>query len=105
MRKRIIYFIMSIILAMGTMVGFSTNEVKAASQAESLVYMAKSRLGIKERSSGSDDISYNDWYYGRRVNNNGVSAKYAWCADLFHGVQIRQGFRQVLFPKRQIQQI
>lgn len=55
-------------------------KVKASSQAESLVSMAKSQLGMKERSSGSDDIIYNDWYYGRRVNNNGVSAKYAWCA-------------------------
>ncbi len=55
-------------------------EVHAASQSENLVSIAKSQLGIKERSSNSDDIMYNDWYYGRRVNNNGVAAKYAWCA-------------------------
>ena len=55
-------------------------KVKAASQAESLMSMAKSQIGIKERSSGSDDILYNDWYYGEPVNNNGVAARYAWCA-------------------------
>lgn len=99
MRKRIIYFIMSIILAMGTMAVFSTNEVKAASQAESLVSMAKSQLGIKERSSGSDDISYNDWYYGRRVNNNGVSAKYAWCAVFVSWCANQAGIPTSIIPK------
>lgn len=80
MSKRIICYFMSIVLAMGAMVCFRAGEVKAASQAEDIVSIAKSQIGIKERSSGSDDIIYNDWFYGRRVNNNGVSAKYAWRA-------------------------
>ena len=74
-------------------------EVKAASQAESLVSMARSQLGTKERSSGSDDILYNDWYYGRRVNNYGVSAKYAWCAVFVSWCAEKAGLSTSIVPK------
>lgn len=73
-------------------------KVKAASQAESLVSMAKSQIGIKERSSGSDDILYNDWYYGRRVNNNGVSARYAWCAVFVSWCAKEAGISNSIIP-------
>lgn len=74
-------------------------EAKAASQNEALVNMAKSQLGIKERSSNSDDILYNDWYYGYRVNNNGVSAKYAWCAVFVSWCANQAGIPVNIIPK------
>ena len=63
-----------------TVSAVNTEAVVTASQQDDIVNIAQSQIGVKERSSGSDDIFYNDWYYGRRVNNNGVAAKYAWCA-------------------------
>lgn len=74
-------------------------EVKAAGQAEKIVSIAKSQLGVKERSAGSDDIFYNDWYYGRRVNNNGVSAKYAWCAVFVSWCADQSGIPTNIIPK------
>ncbi len=74
-------------------------EVKAANQADSLVSKAKSQIGIKERSSGSDDIMYNDWYYGRVVNNNGVSGKYAWCAVFVSWCAKEVGIPEQIIPK------
>lgn len=77
----------------------STIEVKAAGQAEKIVSVAKSQLGVKERSAGSDDVLYNDWYYGRRVNNNGVSAKYAWCAAFVSWCADQSGIPTNIIPK------
>lgn len=48
-------------------------------QADALVSKARSQEGIQERSTGSDDIIYNDWFYKRRVNNN--QGFYPWCAS------------------------
>lgn len=73
-------------------------KVKAASQAESLMSMAKSQIGIKERSSGSDDILYNDWYYGGPVNNNGVAARYAWCAVFVSWCAKEVGISNTIIP-------
>lgn len=99
MSKRIICYFMSIVLAMGVMVCIRAGEVKAASQAEDIVSIAKSQIGIKERSSGSDDIIYNDWFYGRRVNNNGESAKYAWCAVFVSWCAKEAGIPVNIIPK------
>lgn len=64
-----------------------------------LLEVARSQLGIKERSSNSDDIKYNDWYYKRRVNNNGNSGKYAWCAVFVSWCAEQSGISQDVIPK------
>lgn len=74
-------------------------EVQAANQAESIVSVARSQIGLKERSSNSDDILYNDWYYGRRVNNNGIAAKYAWCAVFVSWCADQAGIPTNVIPK------
>lgn len=73
--------------------------IYAESQSEALIEMARSQLGIKERSNGSDDIIYNDWYYGTRVNNNGVSGRYAWCAVFVSWCAEKAGIPQSVIPK------
>lgn len=56
-----------------------TGAVKSeASQRDSIVDKALSQVGKAERKAKSDDIEYNDWYYGHRVSNPGYT-KYAWC--------------------------
>lgn len=64
-----------------------------------LLDVAKSQLGIKERSSDSDDIKYNDWYYGRQVNNNGDSGKYAWCAVFVSWCAEQAGIDTSVIPR------
>lgn len=54
------------------------SRVEAAGNRQALVTYALSQVGQQERSAGSDDIVYNDWYYGRRVSNK-TSGQYAWC--------------------------
>lgn len=49
-----------------------------ASQRDSIADKALSQVGTAERTKDSDDIIYNDWYYGHRVSNPGYT-KYAWC--------------------------
>lgn len=67
-------------------------------QAAALVEKAQSQVGIKERSSGSDDILYNDWYYGRRVSNS-YSAQYAWCAAFVSWCANEVGILNSIIPK------
>ncbi len=73
----------SIFLAFTLLVNvFTVNHSYAStvSQATMIVEYALSQVGTKERSSRSDDIIYNDWYYGRRVKNRNTKvAEYPWC--------------------------
>lgn len=72
--------------------------IKAASQAQAIVDYALSQVGTKERSAGSDDIIYNDFFYGHRVSNR-YSGQYAWChAFLFYCAQ-KCGINDSIFPK------
>lgn len=82
-----------------TVSAVNTEAVVTASQQDDIVNIAQSQIGVKERSSGSDDIFYNDWYYGRRVNNNGVAAKYAWCAVFVSWCADQAGISTSIIPK------
>lgn len=74
--------------------GNSANDKKSK-----LIEIAKSQLGIKERSADSDDIKYNDWYYGQRVINNGKSGEYAWCAVFVSWCAKEAGISENIIPK------
>lgn len=98
MKKRI-FSIVTAVLMMCTVICYvSPVKTHAASQADALVDIAKSQLGVKERSSGSDDIKYNDWYYGRRVSNS-YSGQYAWCAAFVSWCANQAGIPQSIIPK------
>lgn len=77
---------------------FFSDISSAATQQELLVNMAVSQVGIQERSVGSDDIFYNDWYYGRRVTN-GFSGQYAWCAVFVSWCANQVGISTDIIPK------
>lgn len=66
------------------------------SQAQALVNMAKSQIGVQERSAGSDDIKYNDWFYGRRVSNS--SGFYPWCAAFVSWCANETGILNTIIP-------
>ena len=77
---------------------FFSDISSAATQQELLVNIAVSQVGIQERSVGSDDIFYNDWYYGRRVTN-GFSGQYAWCAVFVSWCANQVGISTDIIPK------
>lgn len=56
----------------------SVASAASTAQGEAVARFAESQVGTKERSAGSDDVIYNDWFYGRRVRNQ-KSGQYAWC--------------------------
>lgn len=96
LRKKLLWLsriiIIMIILLCGNM------NVYASSQAETLVSIAKSQLGFKERKADSDDIVYNDWYYGRRVTNV-TSGQYAWCASFVSWCANEAGLLDTVIPR------
>lgn len=47
----------------------------AEQTAERLMEIALSQVGVKEVPSGSNDVKYNTWYYGREVRGDA----YPWC--------------------------
>lgn len=59
--------------------GISEQKVLATTQADALVQTAKGQKGVHERTSNSDNIKYNDEYYGHSVKNS-FSGQYSWCA-------------------------
>ncbi len=98
MKKRILSILTAIAMICSISFYISPVETHAASQPAALVDIAKSQLGVKERSSGSDDIKYNDWYYGRRVSNS-YSGQYAWCAAFVSWCASQAGIPQSIIPK------
>ncbi len=74
-----------------------SNAKASSNQADALVNMAKSQVGTSERSVNSDDIFYNDWYYGRRVNNS--SGWYPWCAVFVSWCANQAGITDRVIPK------
>ncbi len=99
MRKHISRAVLFFFIFNFAFIHIRVGEVKAASQAENLVSVAKSQVGIKERSSGSDDICYNDWFYGRRVNNEPGKVQYPWCAVFVSWCAEQAGIPQNIIPK------
>lgn len=70
-----------------------------SNKAEELVAVAKTQLNKKERSAGSDDIEYNDWFYGRHVDNN--SGFYPWCATFVAWCADQVGILDAVIPKNE----
>lgn len=99
MKKHMAKFLVFLLMFGSLAIHIPALEVQAADQAEAIVAVAKSQIGVKERSSNSDDIFYNDWYYGRRVNNNGIAAKYAWCAVFVSWCADQAGIPASVIPK------
>lgn len=99
MKKHTAKFLAFLLIFSSLAIHIPSLEVQAADQAEAIISVARSQIGVKERSSNSDDILYNDWYYGRRVNNNGVAAKYAWCAVFVSWCADQAGIPTSIIPK------
>ncbi|MDE6435187.1 MAG: CHAP domain-containing protein [Lachnospiraceae bacterium] len=69
----------------------------SGNQADALVQKAKSQIGVQERSVQSDNIFYNDWYYGRSVNNS--QGFYPWCAVFVSWCADQTGILHNVIPK------
>jgi len=70
----------------------------AASQASDIVNYALSQVGMKERSVGSDNIIYNDWYYHRQVKNS-YGGEYSWCQVFVSYCANKVGISTNIIPK------
>lgn len=68
-----------------------------ARQADALVDVARSQIGVQERSIGSDDILYNDWFYRGHVDNN--QGFYPWCAVFVAWCAKEAGIRDTVIPR------
>jgi surface antigen len=62
--------------------------------AEQVLTVARAELGTEEVPSGSNNVKYNDWYYGRPVRGDA----YPWCAVFQSWVADRAGATAVI-PK------
>jgi len=78
-----------------------TDKVSAAtaSQASVIANYALSQVGMTERSIGSDDIIYNDWYYKKRVKNT-YSGQYSWCQVFVSYCANQCGISTNIIPKK-----
>lgn len=54
---------------------FIRPEYNSEQTAKHLVDIASSQIGVKESPSGSNNVKYNTWYYGRVVSGDG----FPWC--------------------------
>lgn len=72
-------FLIFAVIVVVAILGFSNmSKASADSQAEKVADYALSQVGTRERRAGSDNVFYNDWYYGRTVSNR-YSGQYSWC--------------------------
>lgn len=55
--------------------------------ASQVVAIAKSQIGVHEKPAGSNEVKYNDWYYGRHVEGS----SYPWCGAFESWVFDRAG--------------
>lgn len=70
-----------------------------ATDAARLVAVAKSQLGKQERRAESDDIEYNDWFYGHHVDNS--SGFYPWCATFVSWCAEQAGILDTVIPREE----
>ena len=56
-------------------VGYIRPAYNTEQTAARLVEIAKSQIGVKESPSGSNNVKYNTWYYGKAVSGSA----YPWC--------------------------
>lgn len=91
--------ILAVIVMVIGMISFGqADKVLAASQADNIANYALGQVGTKERSAGSDNIIYNDWYYGKRVLNS-YSGQYSWCHAFVSYCAYKCGISQSVIPK------
>lgn len=76
----------------------NTGKASEESQAEKIASYALSQVGTRERRSDSDDIFYNDWYYGRAVSNR-RSGEYSWCHVFVSYCANKCGISTSVIPK------
>lgn len=67
----------------------------AGADAQSVVQVAAKEVGTKEKPMGSNNIKYNDWYYGRNVSGSA----YPWCAAYVSWVADQAGVDKSIIPK------
>ena len=61
------------------------------------VNIAKSQIGVKE--TGTNNVKYNTWYYGRPVNGRAGTSEYAWCVTFECWCANQVGILNSLIPK------
>lgn len=61
------------------------------------VNVAKSQIGVKE--TGTNNVKYNTWYYGRTVNGRTGTSEYAWCVTFECWCANQVGILNTLVPK------
>lgn len=67
------------------------------SKRSEFVNIAKSQIGIKE--TGTNNVKYNTWYYGRPVNGRAGTSEYAWCVTFECWCANQIGILGSLIPK------
>jgi len=64
---------------------------------DKFVSIAKSQIGIKE--TGTNNVKYNTWYYGRTVNGRAGTSEYAWCVTFICWCANQLGILNKLIPR------
>lgn len=64
---------------------------------DKFISIAKSQIGTKE--TGTNNVKYNTWYYGRTVNGRAGTSEYAWCVTFICWVANQIGILNTLVPK------
>lgn len=59
----------------------------ANAQALNVIDVARSQIGVHESPSGSNNVKYNTWFYGREVHGD----RYSWCATFLDWIFERAG--------------
>ena len=90
--KTIVFFLSTLITLYMTVSAFSIS-AKAETVSQHIVNIALSQVGTAERSAGSDDIMYNDWYFGTH------SPGYQWCAIFVSWCANEAGVLNKALPK------
>ena len=84
----------------GEILGFVGETVAAGAEATALgiVQVAAKEIGTAERTAGSDDIKYNDWFYGTSVSNS-YSGQYSWCSVFIAWCANQAGISEEVIPQ------
>ena len=90
--KRLLSILILVIFIIES-INLSNIAIFAATPQENIVSIALNEVGTTERSAGSDDTKYNDWYYGKRTP--GVQ----WCAIFVCWCANQAGISTSIIPK------
>ena len=67
------------------------------SKRNDFINIARSQIGIKE--TGTNNVKYNTWYYGRAVNGRTGTSEYAWCVTFICWCANQIGILNSLIPR------